>query len=239
MAKITHMLEKIPERKTVVYKTLVDPTVVKVAGEKLKIKVFTRFLFLKPRPEEIQNVSVEKCYEPYFLVDGNYSIDYYRKRFYTFNVDRRVQEVILLEKTLTPDLPKKSSKMLHKSITLEGEERLLYENKVCLLLNETGREVNPRQVPSAPCEEHPKKVLRKFKENTKNVEAAPNKEIEILNSKIVKRPTDVERVVQEQFQVSERSVIYKPVYKLAFKNVRTDEVKTVKIDGVTGRPILR
>jgi len=239
LAKITSMLEKIPERKTVVYKTLVDPTVVKIAGEKLKTKVFTRFLFLKPRPEEIQNVSVEKSYEPYFLVDGNYSIDYYRKRFYTFNIDRRVQEVILLEKTLTPDLPKKRSKMLHKSITLEGEERLLYENKACLLLNETGREVNPRQVPSAPCEEHPKKVLRKFKENTKNVEATPNKEIEILSSKIVKRPTDVERVVQEQFQVSERSVIYKPVYKLTFKNVRTDEVKTVKIDGVTGRPILR
>jgi len=237
LANITPMLEEIPERKIVVYKTLVDPTVVKIAGEKLKIKVFTRFLFLKPRPEEIQNVSVEKSYEPYFLVDGNYSIDYYRKRFYTFNIDRRVKEIILLEKTLTPDLPKKRSKMLHKSITLEGEERLLYENKACLLLNETGREVNPRQVPSAPCEEHPKKVLKKFKENTKNVEAAPNKEIEILSSKIVKRPTDVERVVQEQFQVSERSVIYKPVFKLTFKNVRTDEVKTVKIDGVTGRPL--
>ncbi|MFQ5836936.1 MAG: hypothetical protein ACE5HG_03690 [Candidatus Bathyarchaeia archaeon] len=239
MAKITPMLEEIPERKIVVYKTLVDPTVVKIAGEKLKTKMFTRFLFMKPRPEEIQTVSVEKYYEPYFLVDGNYSIDYYRKRFYTFNVDRRVQEVILLEKTLTPDLPKKRSKMSYKSITLEGEERLLYENKACLLLNEAGREVNPRQVPSAPCEEHPKKVLKKFKENMKNVEAAPNKEIDVLSSKIVKKPSDVERVVKEQFQVSERSVIYKPVYKLTFKNVRTDEVKTVKIDGVTGRPILR
>jgi len=233
------MLEKVPERKIVVYKTLVDPTVVKIAGEKLKTKVFTRLLFLKPRPEEIQTVSVEKYYEPYFLVDGNYFIDYYRKRFYTLNVDKRVQEVILLDKTFTPDLPKKRSRKPYKSITLDGEERLLYENKACLLLNETGREVNPRQVPSAPCEEHPKKALEKFKENMKNIEAAPNKEIEILRSRIVKRPPDVERVVQEQFQVSERSVIYKPVYKLTFKNVRTDEVKTVKIDGVTGRPILR
>jgi len=239
LAKLTPILEEIPERKIVVYKTLVDPTVVKIAGEKLKIKMFTRFLFLKPQPEEIQTVSVEKYYAPYFLVDGNYSIDYYRKRFYTFNVDRRVQEVILLEKTLTPDLPKKRANLSYKSITLEGEERLLYENKVCLLLNEAGREVNPRQVPSAPCEEHPKKALKKFKENMKNVEAAPNKEIDVLSSKIVKRPADVERVVQEQFQVSERSVIYKPVYKLTFKNVRTDEMKNVKIDGVTGRPILR
>jgi len=233
------MQEKIPERKIVVYKTLVDPTVVKIAGEKLKTKVFTRLLFLKPRPEEIQNVSVEKYYEPYFLVDGNYSIDYYRKRFYTFNVDKRVQEVILLEKTLTPDLPKKRSRELYKSITLEGKERLLYENKACLLLNENGRAVNPRQVPSAPCEGHPKKALKQFKKIMKNVEAAPNKEIEILRSRIVKRPPDAERVVQEQFQVSERSVIYKPVYKLTFKNVRTDKVKTAKIDGVTGRPILR
>mgnify|MGYP000374327853 CR=1 FL=1 len=233
------MLEEIPKRKIVVYKTLVDPTVVKIAGEKLKTKVFTRFMFLKPRPEEIQNVSVEKYYEPYFLVDGSYSMDYYRKRFYTLNVDRRVQEVIILDKTLTPDLPKTRSKKPYKSITLEGEERLLYENKACLLLNEAGREVNPRQVPSAPCEEHPKKVLKEFKEITKNVDMAPNKEIDILKSKIVRRPTDIERVVQEQFQVSERSVIYKPVYKLKFKNVRTGEVKTVKIDGVTGRPILR
>ncbi len=237
MTKTPSMIEEIPKRKIVVYKTLVDPTVVKIAGEKLKIKMFTQFLFMKPRPEEIQTVSVEKSYEPYFLVDGKYAMDYYRKRFYTFNVDRRVQEIILLEKTLTPDLPKKHSKVSYQSITLEGKERLLYENKACLLLNVTGREVNPRRVPSAPCEEHPKKVLKKFNEIVKNVEAVPNKEIEVLSSKIVKRPTDVERVVKEQFQVSERSVIYKPVYKLTFKNARTDEVKTVKIDGVTGRPI--
>lgn len=237
MAKISPPPEKVPERKTVVYKTLVDPTVIKIAGERIKTKLFTKFGFLKPRPEEIQNVSVEKTYEPYFLVDGDYSIDYYRKRYYTFNIDGKVQEVIILDKTLKPDLPKKFSKTPYKSVTLEGEERLFYKNRACLILDETGREVSPKRVPAAPSEEHPKKALANFRESMKNLEAAPDKEVNVLRSRILRRPPDVERVVKELFQVSERSVIYVPVYKLAFKNARTGEVKTAKIDGVTGRAI--
>lgn len=236
MNKTASVAEKIPRRKMVVYKTLVDPTVIKIAGEKLKTRVFTKFLLLKPRPEEIQNVSVEKFYEPYFLVDGEYSIDYYRKRFYTFNVDRKAKEVVLLDKTITPDLPKRRSNMSHKSITLEAKERLLHEKKACLILDKMGREVNPKRLLSTPCEEEPKKVLEKMGESIDEIMAAPNREIDVLRSKIVRRPPDVERVVKEQFRVCERSVVYKPFYELAFKNLRTGEVKSVKIDGVTGRP---
>lgn len=237
MAKITPTPEKIPERKIVVYKTLVDPTVIKIAGEKLKTKVFTKFGFLKPKPEEIQNVSVEKYYEPYFLVDGDYTIDYYRKRFYTLNIDRKVQEVIIFDKTLTPDLPKQASRTPYKSMTLEGEERLLYENKMCLILDEAGRGVDPRRVPSAPCEKTSKKVLAKFSATLERLKAAPDKEVNVLRSKIVKRPPDAERVVKELFNVSERSVIYTPVYRLAFRNMKTGEMRSVRIDGVTGRAI--
>lgn len=237
MTEIPPTPEKVPDRKTVVYKTLVDPTVIKIAGEKIKTRLFTKLWFLKPKPEEIQSVSVEKYYEPYFLVDGDYAIDYYRKRYYTFNIDGKVQEVIILNKTLKPDLPKKFTKTPYKSVTLEGEERLLYKNRACLILDEAGRKVDPKRVPSAPSEEHTKKALRNLSETVKRLKAAPNREIDVLRSKIVRRPPDVERVVEELFKVSERSVIYVPVYKLAFKNVRTGEVKTAKIDGVTGRAI--
>lgn len=237
MAKIPPTPEKVPERKTVVYKTLVDPTVIKIAGEKIKTRLFTKLWFLKPKPEEIQNVSVEKHYEPYFLVDGDYTIDYYRKHYYTFNIDGKVQEVIILGKKLKPDLPKKFTRTPYKSITLEGEERLLYKSRVCLILDEAGREVDPKRVPAAPSEEHPKKALANLSETMEKLKATPNRDVDVLRSKIVKRPPNVERVVKELFRVSERSVIYVPVYKLAFKNVRTGEMKTVKIDGVTGRAI--
>ncbi|UCE16018.1 MAG: hypothetical protein JSV12_09260 [Candidatus Bathyarchaeota archaeon] len=235
MAKIPPTSEKVPERKTVVYKTLVDPTAIKIAGERIKTRLFTKFGFLKPRPEEIQNVSIEKNYEPYFLVDGEYAIDYYRKRYYTFNIEKEVQEVIILNKTLKPDLPKKLSKTPYRSITLEGEERLLYKNRACLILDKAGREVDPKRVPAAPSEERPKKALANFRETMEKLKAAPDKEIAVLRSRILRRPPSVERVVDELFKVSERSVIYVPVYKLTFKNVRTGEVKNVKIDGVTGR----
>lgn len=237
MAKIPPTPEKVPERKTVVYKTLVDPTVIKIAGERVKTGLFTKLWFLKPRPEEVQSVSVEKYYEPYFLIDGDYAIDYYRKRYYTFNIDGKVREVVIFDKTLKPDLPKKFSKTPYNSITIEGEERLLYKNRACLILDEAGHEVDPKRVPSAPSEERPKKTLANLSETMERLKAAPNRDVDVLRSRIVRRPSNVERIVQELFAVSERSVIYVPVYKLAFKNVRTGEVKTVKIDGVTGRAI--
>ncbi len=237
MTKIESTPETVPERKTVIYKTLVDPTVIKIAGEKIKHRLFSKLWFLKPQPDEIENVSVEKYYEQYFLIDGSYTIDYYRKRFYTFHIDGKVQEVILLNKKLKPDLPKKSSKTPYKSITLEGEERLLHRNRACLILDEAGREVDPRRVPSAPSEELPKKDLVNSKENSKKLEAAPDMEVRVLRSKLVRKPPDVERVVHESFEVSERSVMYMPIYKLVFKHVRTGEMKTAKINGVTGRPL--
>ncbi len=237
MTKIEPTPETVPERKTVIYKTLVDPTVIKIAGEKIKNRLFSKLWFLKPQSEEIENVSIEKYYEQYFLIDGSYTIDYYRKRFYTFNIDGKVQEVILLDKKLKPDLPKKSSRTPYKSITLEGKERLLHRNRACLVLDEAGREVDPRRVPSAPSEELPKQDLVDSKENSKKHVTVPDMEVHALRSKIVRKPPDVERVVQESFKVSERSVIYMPIYKLVFKHTRTGEMKSAKINGVTGREV--
>lgn len=48
--------DKIVPRKTVVYETLVDPTVIKVTGERLKRRLFTKFGILRPNPADIQLV---------------------------------------------------------------------------------------------------------------------------------------------------------------------------------------
>jgi len=237
LAKIPPTPEKVPKRKTVVYKTVVDPTAIKITGEKIKTRLFTRYWFWRPRPEEIQSMSADKYYKSYFLVEGDYTIDYYRKRYYTLNVDEKVQEAIILDKTFKPDLPRKATRVPYKTITLEGQERLLYENRACLILDEAGRKVDPRRVPSASAEEHPKKALAKHKEAIKKLKADPKTDVDALRHQIVKRPPDVERVVQELFKVSERSLIWTPIYKLAFKNTKTGEVKAVEIDGVTGRAI--
>jgi hypothetical protein len=226
--------EKIVDRKVIVYKTLVDPTVIKLTAEKVKGNLFRKYGFLKPPADQIKQVAFEKDYEPYFVIEGKYTIDYYRGRTYTIPIDENALEIILLDHTLKPE-PTKEWKQ-NRAIKLEGEERLIHEDKAYMVLDVNGREVSPNRIPSAPHEEYPKKILAEY-ESARKLDFDPRKEVEILKSKIVKRPREIKRIVNELFEVSDRAVIYIPVYKIRFQNVKTGEQKTVKFDGVTAQLI--
>ncbi len=226
------MPEKIVERKVIVYKSQVDPTIVKLAAEKTKDRIFRRYGFLKPPADQIRQVSFEKDYEAYFVVEGKYTIDYYRGRTYTIPIDAKAQEIILLNQTLKPEPVKELQQ--NKAVKIEGEERLIHEGKAYLVLNVNGREVSAKRVPSAPQEQHPKKILAEY-ESARKLDFDPKKEVEVLRSKIVKRPPEIKRIVNELFEVSDRAIIYIPIYKVAFQNQKTGEQKTVKIDGITAQ----
>jgi len=223
--------EKVTDRKIIVYKTLIDPTVIKLATEKVKDRLFVKFGFLKPNPDLIQQVAFEKDYEVFVVVDGKYNIDYYRRRIYTIRVDDKAQEVILFNQTFKPEV---SNEPAGKVVRIEGEERLVHEAKAYVVLSADGREVSPKRIPSAPSEEHSKKLAAEI-ETTKRLDILPNEEIDIVRSKIVRRPLEIKRVVKELFEVTDRAVIYAPIYKVKFQNNKTGELKTVKFDGVTAR----
>lgn len=224
--------EQVTERKVIVYKTLIDPTVIKLATEKVKDRLFVKFGFLKPNPDQIQQIAFEKDYEPFVIVDGKYHIDYYRRRLYTLKVDDKAQEVILFNQTYKPEAS--TEPVQGKVVRIEGEERLIHEAKAYIVLSSEGREVSPKRIPSAPSEEHSKKLAAEM-EATKKLEMLPNEEIDIIRNKIVRRPPEIKRVVQELFEVVDRAIIYTPIYRVKFQNVKTGEVKTVKFDGVTAR----
>jgi hypothetical protein len=223
--------EKVADRKIIVYKTLIDPTVIKLATEKVKDRLFVKFGFLRPNPDQIQQASFEKDYEAFVIVDGRYNIDYYRRRIYTLRVDDKAQEVILFNQTFKPEVNMESA---GKVVRIEGEERLIHEAKAYVVLSADGREVSPKRIPSAPSEEHSKKLAAEI-EATKKPQIQPDEEINIIRNKIVRRPTEIKRVVKELFEVTDRAVIYAPIYKVKFQNVKTGETKTVKFDGVTAR----
>jgi hypothetical protein len=225
--------ERIAERKTIVYETRTDPTVIKVAGEKLKAQLFSRFGIMKPRSEEIKLISLDKYYEPYMIISGKYSIDYYRKCVYTVRIDKKVKEIILLNQKLAPTQPIDPSMRDHNVIKLEGEERLMNELKASLILDRSGRDVSLTRLPSAPSERSPKKILAAFGVK----EIAPKADLEAIRSKILKRPKDINRLVNELFEVTERAVIYTPRFRVKFKNLRTGEEKNVEFDGVTAERI--
>jgi len=227
--------EKIVKRKIIVYKSRVDPTIVKLTAEKMKNKLFIKFGFSKPRPEEIRVVSVDKYYEPYVLIDGKYSVDYYKKRVYTLDVDRRTEKVKILDQTFTPESLVSPTEEPRKVIRLEAEESLSHEDKAYVILDKSGREIPPDQVPSAPSEDYPQKILKEFGKKSGRVKISPQKAVEIVKSRIAKKPLDADRVENELFQISEHAVIYSPVYEITFRNLRTGEEKVIKIDGVTAK----
>ena len=237
LAEVPEVPERIARRKVIVYKSHVDPTTIKLTVEKMKNKLFVKYGFSKPKPEEIRIVSVDKYYEPYVLVDAKYNIDYHKTKVYTLDVDNKTDEVRILGETFTPETVVGPTGESRKVIKLEAEECLSNEDRAYVILDKTGREIPLDQVPTALSEEHPHKILEKAGKKAGKVRFSRQKGIETVKAKIVKRPPDADRIENELFQISEHLVIYSPIYEITFRNVKTGEEKTIKIDSVTAKII--
>lgn len=239
MSEIPPIPEKITERKVIVYKSRVDPTIVKLTAEKMKQKLFGKFGFSKSRSEEIRVVSVDKYYEPYVLIDAKYEIQYSKTKVYTLGVDPETEVVKISGKTYKPKVEKIASEegVSRKVIKMEAQMCSSYSDKVYLALDKDGNEIPHNQVPAAPSEDHPEKILNEFSKKTGRLRVSPQKEIALVKDRLVKRPSNIGKVEDELFQVSEHAVIYSPIYEITFRNSRTGEEKLVKIDGVTAKII--
>lgn len=221
--------DKIVPRKTVVYETLVDPTVIKVAGERVKRQLFTKFGILKSKSVPIELASMEKYYEPYIVISARYFLDYYRMCAYTIPIDNEVTEVILFKQNFYPEKEQNSTAILK----LEGEERLIIEKKAFFMLDKNGQEVNLETLPSAPS-------VKKHEETIKKhgiTQIEPDADVEFVRKRLVHRPENLSRIVTEIFEISERVVIYAPRFKLTYVNANTYKRKSVEFDGVTSKRI--
>jgi hypothetical protein len=236
---IPEIPENITQRKVIVYKSRVDPAMLKQKAEEMKNELFLK-RFSKPKPEDIHVVSVDKYYEPYVLVDAKYRIEYFTKKIYTLDVAEKAKEVKILGETFKPKMvpiPNTDPEQFCKVINLEGYEWAFYEDKAYFILNKSGNEISPDQVPIAPSEDNPRKILKEFGKNTEKVDISNREVLAMAKSKIIQRPADVDTVDREVFQVIEYAVIYNPIYKITFQNLKTKEEKTVSIDGVSAEII--
>jgi hypothetical protein len=225
--------ERIAARKTIVYETLVDPVAIKIAAENFKDQLFSKYGFLKTKPEEVNVVSVVKHYKPYILISGEYTVYYYRKRVCIIKVADDVSEVLIgVDKLKPKQVPDSFGKVCRK-IELRGEESVKKKAKASLVLDGSGRDVSLKELPSAPSERNPEEVLAKS--CTKKV--PPELGLSILRTRIFKRPTDVSWIGNELFEVNERVVIYVPIFKVLFRKVKTGQEKTFEFNGLTGKLI--
>ena len=227
--------EEIAERKIIVYKSRIDIKAVRATAEKMKTKLFRKLVFLKPQSEEVQVVSINKYFEPYVVVDGEYSIDYSKNWIYNIQVDETMQELTFFGEKVRPQSLKGHLEMPCKILQLNGEGRFKLEAKAHIIFDRQWREVGLEQLPFVPFEEQPEKILSKIDQEFGNAEVATEKEVEILKSRIVQRPTEILCIHKELFKVSERAVIYKPMYKVTVRNVKTKKEIALVIDAITGK----
>jgi len=227
--------EEIAERKIIVYKSRIDIKAVRATAEKMKTQLFRKLVFLKPKPEEVQIVSINKYFEPYVVVDGEYSIDYSKNWVHNIQVDDTMQELTIFGEKVRPKSLKGHLGIPCKILQLNGVGRFKREAKAHIIFDKQWREVGLEQLPFLPFEEQPEKILSKLDQEFGNAEMSTKKEVEILKSRIVQRPSEILCIHNELFKVSECAVIYKPMYKVTVRNVKTKKETTMIIDAITGK----
>jgi len=227
--------EEIVKRKIIVYKPRIDIKTVRATAEKMKTQLFRKFVFMKPKPEEVQLVSINRYFEPYVVVDGEYSIDYSKNWVHNIQVDDTMQDLTLFGEKVRPKTLRGNLQIPCKILQLTGEGRFKLEAKAHIIFDKQWLEVGLEQLPLVPFEEQPEKILSNVDQEFGNAEMAAEKEVEILKSRIVRRPSEILCIHNELFKVSERAVIYKPMYKVTVRNVKTKKETTMIIDAITGK----
>lgn len=227
---------KLVERKITVLKSRFSLDGVKLLAEELKGKLFVRMRFLKPKPQEVQVVSINAYYEPYIIVGGKYAVEYYKRHVFPVQVQEDAAEIALYGRKFKPKPLNNHPESTVRKVELEGEALFHYRDETYIVLDKTGREITLEQMPLAPSEQQNVEKLAELGINTEKIEISPEQEIDLLRSRIVKRPSDGE-ITKEIFEVSERAVVYSPMYQLTFQNVKTGKKANVKIDGITGEII--
>ena len=235
MSERISLPEKVVDRRLIVYKSCVDPKEVRATAEKMKTKLFSKLVFMKPKPEEIQIVSIDKYFEPYVVVDGEYSIDYSKSWSHNIQVDETMQDLTFCGEKITPVSLKDHLATPCKIVKLAGVGRFKFEAKARIIFDYQWREVGLEQLPFVPFEEQPEKILDTVDPNPESTSVSEEKEVEILKSRLVKQPFDILSIHQELFIVFDRALIYKPMYKVTVKNIKTKKEATILIDAITGK----
>jgi hypothetical protein len=223
------------EQKIFVYKPRVDIKTVRAISEKMKTEMFRKFFFVKPKPEEVQVVAINKYFEPYVVVDGEYSVEYSKNWIHNIQVDETMQELTLFSERVRAKSLKGNLGIPCKILQLNGVGRFKREAKAHITFDKQWNEVGPEQLPFVPFEEQPEKILGNIDQELENGQIATEKGVEILKSRIVNRPSEILCIHNELLNISERALIYKPMYKVTFRNTKKRKEATMIIDAITGK----
>ncbi|MHA2231863.1 MAG: hypothetical protein ACXAB4_05175 [Candidatus Hodarchaeales archaeon] len=192
--------------------------------------------FLKPKAYDIELVGSEKYYEPYIVVGGKYSLDYCRKHDFKLEVKKKAREVYIAGKKFEV-LASRSGKNFKQVIQFEGQEYAHFESESFFVFDRLRREISPKSFSFAPYETRlegePDVSL-----NLRKVRVSIDEVIELVRSRIAKRPPDLAEIIREVFEITENSIVYRPFFEFTYHNIKTNNYATLRVDGVSGEKVL-
>jgi hypothetical protein len=235
LSTLVYVPEEIANLRIIVYKSHIDQKEIRKIAEQNKKKLFRKLIFMKPKADDIQTISIDKYFEPYIVVGGEYNIEYSKNWMRNIQVDDTMQELSIYSGKIKPKSLKDHLKTPCKILKLSGEGRYRINKKAHLTFNSKWVEVGLDRLPFLPFEEQPERILNTLEQEFKKDITETRKEIELLKSKIVNRPKEILVIHSELFKVTERALIYKPMYKVTFLNIKSKKRISIEIDAITGK----
>lgn len=235
MSKTITVQEKIVKRKVIFFKPAFDITTIRNCAEKAKNQMFTKYFFLKSKSEESKINTIDKYFEPYVVIDGKYNIEYSKNWNSSIKVDEEMQRLKISNKNFEPKFLKNRMEHHYKLLKLQGIGRYYHEKRKRIVFDQQWNEVRLDLLPYLPFEEETREIINEtvHQQLTKDLKA--EKEVEILKSKIFKRPNAILKIHNELFKVTERALVFKPMYKVIATHNKTQKKVTFQIDGVNGK----
>ena len=232
MSQIETLPQSIADTKTIVLKPRLDEGDIQLIGEKIKSRLFCKFGF-KPKNRDIRLLGSERYFEPFLIIGGKYTIEYCKKHAFEVNVNEKTSKVFVAgqEFTSEPSDPKAANKI----ISITGEEHIHHERQTYFVLDRMKREISPEKIPIAPFDVQKENYEHKF--HFKSIIIPDKAQIEFLKTKIAKRPADVAEIIKETFDITDRTIVYYPIYQLTFENRKNKSDRTLSINGITGEII--
>lgn len=233
------MEQKIVPEKTIVLrpKPLSD---VQIVANKKKTS-FYGTVFNRPKPEEVDISSIDLYYEPYWIVGGQYTVDYFRKSIYEIATGPEVKEVVIGKGTFPVRTKSGTWKKIRSSIKVGEKENILnipVEEHVELdiedeiTINAQGKEIKFRyKMKSEDFENFPEDVLKNNENHVRHCVVNKEQAVDTL-IKILHEDIDNEiRILNEKVVIDRLDQVYVPVYEARCVD-SNNKVETMRIDGM-------
>lgn len=234
MANNETLPQSIADITTVILKPRLDVDAVKLMVEKLKDNLFSRFMF-KTKPQETRLIFFETYYEPYLVIGGRYSLDYCKKHTFNVDVDKDLNAVYIAGKEFFSHANDISQ--TKNLIEITGEEHAHHYKQTFFVLDRMNREIPPEKLPFTP-------FIYKMEEcdlecSFKKLPISTKSQIDFLKSKIALRPSGVAAIIREKFEITDRTIVYNPMYELTFENIKKRKEACILVNGVTGETTIK